>query len=145
MTETLLFLLFQVTKSLEILLRMCLKMKAKEMKLYGDKVYGVKVSDYGLKNGYLDYLTLSKIVGDCILNNYLRAETMEDWEIVAGDLEHDIYQDYIISEHGYEFLAEYTDELVFYNERLNIYIWGISHFGTAWDYVLTDIQLIDGE
>lgn len=112
------------------------------MKLYGNKVYGVEVSDYGLENGYLDYLTLAKIIGPCILNNYLRAETMEDWEIVAGDLgESDIYQDYIISEYGYEFLAENTDELVFYNERLHAYIWGVSHFGTGWDYVLTDIRL----
>lgn len=112
------------------------------MKLYGNKVYGVEVSNYGLENGYLDYLTLSKIVGPCILNNYLRAETMEDWEIVAGDLEYDIYQDYIISEYGYGFLAENTGELVFYNERLRIYVWGVSHFGTSWDYVLTDIKLI---
>ena len=113
------------------------------MKLYGNKVYGAEVSNYGLEHGYLDYLTLSKIVRPCILNNYLRAETMEDWEIVAGDLEHDIYQDYIISEQGYEFLSEYTDELVFYNERLHIYIWGISHFGTSWDYVLTNVRLVD--
>jgi hypothetical protein len=112
------------------------------MKLYGNRVYGVEVSDYGLENGYLDYLTLSKIVGPCIMNNYLRAETMEDWEIVAGDLgESDVYQDYIISEYGYEFLVENTDELVFYNEKLNIYVWGISHFGTSWDYVLTNIKL----
>lgn len=112
------------------------------MKLYWNKVYGEEVSKYGLENGYLDYLTLSKIIGPCIMNNYLRAETMEDWEIVAGDLEHDIYQDYIISEQGYEFLAEYTDELVFYNERLNVYIWCISHFGTSWDYVLTNVRLV---
>lgn len=112
------------------------------MKLYGNRVYGVEVSDYGLENRYLDYLTLSKIVGPCIMNNYLRAETMEDWEIVAGDLgESDVYQDYIISEYGYEFLVENTDELVFYNEKLNIYVWGISHFGTSWDYVLTNIKL----
>lgn len=115
------------------------------IKIYDDKVYGIKVSNYGLENGYLDYLTLSKIIGPCILNNYLRAETMKDWEIVAGDLEYDIYQDYIISEQGYEFLAEHTDELVFYNERLHVYIWGISHFGTSWDYVLTDIKLVRNE
>lgn len=112
------------------------------MKLYGNKVYSEEVSKYGLKNGYLDYLTLSKIIGPCILNNYLRAETMEDWEIVSGDLgASDIYQDYIISEYGFEFLSEYTDEIVFYNERLHVYIWGISHFGTSWDYVLTNIRL----
>lgn len=114
------------------------------MKLYGNKVYCEEVSKYGLENGYLDYLTLSKIIGPCIMNNYLRAETMEDWEIVAGDLgASDIYQDYIISEYGYEFLAENTDELVFYNERLHVYIWGVSHFGTSWDYVLTNVKLIE--
>ena len=118
-------------------------MEERTIRLYGDKAYGEKVSDYGLKNGYLDYLTLSKIVGPCILNNYLRAETMEDWEISTGDLgESDIYQDYIITEYGYKFLEEYTDELVFYSDRLNLYIWGISHFGTSWDYVLTDIKLV---
>lgn len=113
----------------------------RSIKLYGNKVYGVEVSSYGLENGYLDYLTLSKIIGPSIMNNYLRADTMEDWEIVAGDLEYDIYQDYIIPEYGYEFLSEYTDELVFYNERLHVYIWGVSHFGTSWDYVLTNIKL----
>ena len=48
------------------------------IKIYDGKVYGVKVSNYGLENGYLDYLTLSKIVCPYILNNYLRAETMGD-------------------------------------------------------------------
>ena len=111
------------------------------MKLYDNKVYGEKVSDYGLENGHLDYLTLSKIVVDCILNNTLRAETLMDWEVVNGDYDEYIYQEYIISEYGYEFLSEYTDEIVLYNEKLDIYLWGITHFGTSWDYVLTDIEL----
>lgn len=114
------------------------------IKLYNNKAYGVEVSQYGLENGYLDYQTLAGIVGDCILNNYVRAETMEDWEIIHGDLgESEIYQDYIISEQGYNMLAELTDELVFYNEKLNMYICGIAHFGTAWSHVLTDIKIVD--
>lgn len=115
-----------------------------EMRLYGNKVYGAEVSDYGLEHGYLDYRTLSKIVGDSILNNTIRQETYDDyWEIVSGDdLEGEIYQDYIISDYGYKFLSEYTDEIVFYNERLDVYIWGIQHWGTSWDYVLTDIKLV---
>jgi hypothetical protein len=119
-------------------------MESKEIKMYDGRVYGVKVSEYGLKNGYLDYLTLSKIIGDCILNNTVRSETMEDWDMVAGEWNFDgmVYQDYIISESGYEFLVEYTDELVFYNEKLDIYVWAITHFGTSWDYVLTDIKLV---
>lgn len=117
-------------------------MRSTEMNLYGNKVFGATVSNYGLEHGYLDYRALSEIVGDCILNNTIREETMNDWEIVAGDFDDMIYQDYIISEQGYKFLEEYTDEIVFYNERLNMYIWGITHFGTSWDYVLTDIKLV---
>ena len=40
----------------------------KEMKMYNGKVFGFKVSDYALENGYLDYYTLSKIVGGAVLN-----------------------------------------------------------------------------
>ena len=120
----------------------------RKMKLYGDRVYGEKVSDYGLENGYLDYLTLSEIVGDCILNNevFLQAG-YENWELYSGEEENEygeyleVYQYYIIAEYGARFLSEHTDEIVFYNEKLNLYIWGITHFGTAWDYVLTDIKL----
>ena len=112
------------------------------MKLYGDRVFGEKVSDYGLESGYLDYQTLAKIVGDCILNNTLRSETAEDWYIISGEFNSEVYQDYIISDRGYEVLSEYTDELVFYNEKLDIYVWGITHFGTAWSHVLTDIRLV---
>ena len=116
-------------------------MAASIFTVYDGKVYGVKVSEYGLEHGYLDYQTLAGIVGDCILNNTLRSETAEDWEIVTGDFKEAIYQDYIISEYGYRFLEEHTDELVFYNERLDLYIWGITHYGTAWSHVLTDNKL----
>lgn len=118
----------------------------REMTLYGNRVYGEEVSSYGLEKGYLDYRTLAKILGDAILNNTVRAETMCDWEIVTGEFKEMIFQDYIISEQGYEFLSDHTDEIVFYNEKLDLYIWGVTHYGTSWDYVLTDIKLIkDGE
>lgn len=113
------------------------------IRLYDGMAYGVSVSNYGITNGYLDYRSLGKIVGDCILNNTVRAETMDDWEIIAGEFDEMVFQDYIITERGYEFLQEYTDELVFYNEKLEMYIWGITHFGTSWDYVLTNIKLIN--
>lgn len=119
------------------------------MKMYDNKIYGVEVSEYGLEKGYLDYLTLSKIVGDCVLNNYIYEHSgYENWELYNG-LEEDedgnyyeIYQYYIISESGARFLRDYTDEIVFYNEELDLYLWGIAHFGTAWSYVLTNVRLI---
>lgn len=112
-----------------------------EMALYKGMACGVKVSNYGLEHGYLDYKALGEIVGAHILNNTIRQETY-GWDIIHGDYDREVFQDYIISEHGYEMLREFTDELVFYNEDLNLYLWGITHFGTAWDHVLTDVKLI---
>lgn len=53
----------------------------------------------------------------------------------------EIFQYFIISNSGAEILKEWTSEIVFYNEELNMYVWGVTHFGTCWDYVLTDIEL----
>ena len=58
----------------------------KTIEMYGGKIYGVTVSDYGIKKGYLDYRTLANILDDCILNNTIRDRTTSDWEIVAGKL-----------------------------------------------------------
>lgn len=114
----------------------------KELEVYGGKVYGVAVSNYGLEKGYLDYRALSEILGNCILNNTIYAATQyEDWELVCGDEEQDVYQFYIISEYGYDFLYRNTEEIVYYNPELDVYLWGVTHFGTGWDYVLTDIKI----
>lgn len=120
-------------------------MRNNTITMYNNKVWGHEVSKYGLENGYLDYQTLSKMIGDYILNNYIREETFGDWEIVSGTFDSAIFQDYIISENGYKVLNELTDELVLYNEKLNVYVWAVDHIGTGWDYVLTDIKLIDGD
>lgn len=113
------------------------------IEMYDGKVYGVQVSEYGLKKGYLDYRALSEILGDCIFNGIVRDRTMSDWEIIAGEFDDMIMSDYIISKRGYEFLKEYTDEIVFYNDHLDLYIWGVTHWGTSWDYVLTNTRVIE--
>lgn len=125
------------------------KQLEKEIKMYDGKVFGFEVSKYGLENGYLDYYTLSRIVGACILNNNIVVETgIENWHIENGydydeeeDYYYEIYQYYIITDFGAQFLMDYTNEIVYYNEALDTYVWGITHFGTSWDYVLTDIKL----
>lgn len=47
----------------------------------------------------------------------------------------EVYQYYIINYQDAERLAEYTNELVYYNEALDLYILGVTHWGTSWDYV----------
>lgn len=115
------------------------------IEMYNGKVYGITVSDYGIKKGYLDYRALVNILENCILNNTIRDRTMSDWEMVNGEFNNMIVSDYIISEYGYKFLKEYTDEVVFYNEELDIYIWAVDHYGTAWDHVLTNVKLVSEE
>ena len=52
-----------------------------------------------------------------------------------NDTYKDIFQYYIISSCDAERLAEYTNELVKYNEELDLYLLCVDHFGTSWDYV----------
>ena len=57
------------------------------------------------------------------------------------DEQPEIYQYYIISDNLARILQELTNEIVYYIEYLDIYIWGVTHCGTSWDYVLTDIKI----
>ena len=166
--------------------------------------YGNKISEYGLKNGYVDYRTLSKC-GDMVLCNditklfyntiggeyvepeqvggfidnseeieYLeeKRDAIEDKqiELIHNDLEEseeyktleqefnnldnqieelkreqdeqpEIFQYYIISDPLAKILMELTNEIIYYIESLDIYIWCITHWGTSWDYVLTNIKI----
>ena len=98
----------------------------------------------------MDYKCLSNIVGNTILNNNIINYEVDNWELINGvdyneEKEEyiDIFQYYIIDGWGVEFLEKYTDEIVYYNEVLDIYLWGITHWGTSWDYVLTDIKIVN--
>lgn len=53
----------------------------------------------------------------------------------------EIFQYYIVSDQGAEMIKQYTEDPLFYNETLDMYVWGIIHYGTAWSYVLTDVKL----
>lgn len=53
----------------------------------------------------------------------------------------EIFQYFIISDNGAEILQELTDEIVYYLPVIDCYVWGVTHYGTSWDYVLTDIPV----
>ena len=118
----------------------------REVKIYNGRLFGQEISKYGLEQGYLDYYTLAQIVGNRVLNNNIMAFTgYDDWDLVMGDYESEIFQYYIITESGYQMLSWLTpDENVYYHEELDMFLWGITHFGTSWDHVLTDLKLVEG-
>lgn len=122
------------------------------MKLYGTSFYGNEASDYAKEHGFLDYATFAKAF-DAVLNNDIMQKTAEIgyWELVSGsdydeenDTYTDIFQCYIVDHNGAKILEE-AEEIVYYNEELDMYVWGVTHWGTAWTHVLTNIKLNCGE
>ena len=106
---------------------------------------GVEVSPTGQKHGKVDYKTLSHTFNS-ILCNCLAMEEYGYLTVVNGEQLYEdecteVFQYYLIDDVGYQVLKKYTNEIVFYDEKLDIYIWGITHYGTAWDCVLTDIDI----
>lgn len=129
------------------------KKMEKEQKYY----YGNPISEYGMEHGYVDYATLAKCF-DSVLNNDIMSLTYDigSWEQVSGiidntdeieelgneqDNEPEVFQWFIIDEWGARLLQQETNEIVYYNETLDIYLWGVTHYGTSWNYVLTNIEI----
>lgn len=114
------------------------------LKLAGKYFCGNEISAYGQEHNRLDYATFAKAF-DAVLNNNIFG-MFEGWELVNGsdyDEENDeyveIFQWFIVSDNGAQMIQDYTDEILYYHEELDIYLWGITHLGTSWDYVLMDI------
>lgn len=60
-------------------------------------------------------------------------------EILEDAKYYEIFQWFIVSNNGAEILEE-AGEIVYYNSALDMYLWGVTHWGTSWDYVLTNIR-----
>ena len=56
------------------------------------------------------------------------------------DEEPEVFQWFIVDDRGAR-LLQYINEIVYYNEMLDMYLWGVTHCGTSWDYVLTSIKI----
>lgn len=56
------------------------------------------------------------------------------------DCYYDIYQYYLIDQSFAEYLARATSEIVYYCEYLDLYVWGVTHYGTPWSGVYLDVK-----
>lgn len=100
----------------------------------------------------VSYLELASRVGDCVMFNNA-FQVLEDLECENGEEYHlndegeidensdplEIYQTYCITSSGADYLKRKTNELVYYSEKANMYFWCITHFGTSWSIVFTNI------
>ena len=174
------------------------------MMKFREYFYGNKISEYGRKNGRVDYATFAKAF-DAVLNNDIMqktwgvcgeweqesgyidnteeideirekmeeldekrdalfeidAETADEAERIAGEIEGleeeiriledrieeleneqdeqpEVFQWYIVDENGARICREFN-EILYYNAEHDMYLWGVDHYGTSWDYVLTNI------
>lgn len=76
-----------------------------------------------------------------ILENEINGinDQIEELEREQDD-EPEVFQWFIVDDWGARLLKE-IDEIVYYNETLDMYLWGVTHYGTSWDYVLTSIKI----
>ena len=69
-------------------------------------------------------------------------EINEQIEELGNEQDNDpeVFQWFIVDDWGAKLLQD-INEIVCYNEKLDMYLWGITHYGTSWDYVLTSIEI----
>lgn len=75
--------------------------------------------------------------------NEISPEIGTDYDEENGDYI-DIYQYFIVDFPNFnlDFMNKYCQNeiILYYSELLDLYILGVDHFGTSWDYVLTDFE-----
>jgi hypothetical protein len=103
-----------------------------------------ELNSYEKDNKRLSYANLFYNDDSLILCNNI-AYDFEELEQVNGfndnDDYEDIYQYYIIDDSLANRLINNTHEIIYYHNKLDIYILGVQHYGTSWTYVLTDFRL----
>ena len=104
------------------------------------------LNNYEKEHKRLSYSNMLKVLtDDCyILNNTIVDKFDFDFldeSFLYDDEDLTIYQYYIISEYTADKLQKHTNEIILYNAELDMYLLGVCHFGTSWDYVLTDIKI----
>ena len=104
-------------------------------------------------NGFVDNSDeideLNNRISDLMLENDddSKTEKTDELQERIDELEQEqdnnpeIFQYFIISDCGASILQELTDEIVYYLPVIDCYVWGVTHWGTSWDYVLTDIPI----
>lgn len=119
-----------------------------------------KLNSYERENGKISYKTLinylfennlilcndiTKLFYNSIGTDYVEPtlEVGKDYDEETDDYI-DIYQYYIVNfyDFNWDFMRKYCQNeiILYYIDFLDLYILGVDHFGTSWDYVLTDFE-----
>lgn len=110
------------------------------------KFYVVKeeLNDEELRTGCVSYARIVKrYLGDIILCNNINELDESIWENLEEPVNDEIYQYYLcdIDSWNKEWLEELGNPLILsYSNMLDLDVLMVDHFGTSWDYVITDVK-----
>lgn len=104
------------------------------------------LNDYEKENGVVSYKTLvNRIIGDNLVlcNNIENVDPTIFDSVDLYNENDDIYQFYLcnLNEYAIELNKKLGSPLIIgYSEMLDLDVLMVDHFGTGWDYVLTDVE-----
>lgn len=117
------------------------------------KIYFDDVSEMAREENRLDYASMVDRCADGYMVglNVSPWKMAEDWERQYESDEDDedeqddeeVFQWFIISNDAAQFFMKFTNELIYYSDSLDMYLLGVTHFGTAWSYVMTEWKLAE--
>ena len=102
--------------------------------------WGRELNDYEIKNKRLSYATMAKCFNAVLCNNI--TEIDPDIFCNKSGVEAEIYQWFLVDDSA-QWILEKANEPLFYSDKLGCYVWGVTHYGTAWSHVLTSLELDD--
>jgi len=105
-----------------------------------------RVNEYEKEHKKVSYKNLLQWLD--IYNNMVLCNEIvkfHELDLEVGNDEDEIYQYYICDISNWamrKIQEEFSDELIIYwCEDLQVYVLGVDHLGTSWDYVLTGVEL----
>jgi len=81
------------------------------------------------------YFHSSLILCNRIIEDYDTLIPVNNTIQESDDEVDEVMQWFIIDDSTAKFLIDYTNEAIYYHEKLDIYVWAIFHYGTPWESV----------
>lgn len=107
------------------------------------------LNDQELKTGKVSYRRIiDRYISDLVLCNdivyieeYIESQLLDKYDLELEEEDLYIYQYFLcnLNEFEEETLREYGI-LLAYSNKLNVDILCVEHYGTSWDYVMTDVE-----
>ena len=104
------------------------------------------MGQYEKEKGFASYKTIvDYFIGECVLvNKIIKIDASVCYNMVGIEDNDEIYQYYICNIGRWEKeQAQKAGLILSYSEVLECDVLCVNHYGTSWDYVLTDVKLFD--